>query len=238
MGNIDVVVNADGEEDPSNWPGWKLVLTFDRNVQHINTAHGKDSRCSGKKCEFVSRNWVAKQDQGPKLDLQFDINFQGGSKLTESNVVSVNIASTENDEEDRIYHEMCTKDEPEILQIVKDVPPPCDTKFVKINDVWGNQAGYTASMYLVNPTDESIVNYGVKIIMSNPFSQVNIYNAKHPKCDKATKTCDFRNYEGHRNAALVKGAPPKEFEFQVDHPANKPANIDEILVEGKTICKN
>jgi len=235
-GNIDIVVNADEKEDKSNWSGWKIVLTFDRPVQHINTGQGKDNRCDGMKCEFVTRNWIPKQ---AKLDLRFDINFQTSrSKFTASNVVSVKIASTEKDEKNRIYHEMCTELEQLKQQTVEKVVPPCDTDFVKIKNVFGNNAGYSASMYLVSPSSTQIVNYGVKIKMSNPFYQVNVYNAKNPNCDKSTKTCTFRNHEGHANAALVPGNPPKEFGFQVDHPTNKPSYIDEMIVEGKTICKN
>jgi len=236
MGNIDIVVNADEDEDPSQWPGWKLVLTFDKNIQHINTGHGKDNKCYGKKCEFVSRDWVAKQ--GPKLDLGFQIDFQGG-KITKNNVVSVKIASTtEKEEKNRIYHEMCTKDEPVKLQIVENVIPPCDTDFVDITNEYGNGAGYDARMKLISPLGKSIVNYGVKIIMSNPC-KVNVFNAKHLKCDEAKKTCNFRNYEDHANAALIPGNPPKEFGFNVNHPHDKPScYIDEVIVEGITICKN
>merc|ERR1712243_223185 len=83
-GTIDVAVDAD---TTSNWPGWKVKMTFDQNVRFINLAKGKDTKCSDKTCSFVTRNWVNKQ---AKLeDLGFQVRYRGRSAI---NVVNIEIA--------------------------------------------------------------------------------------------------------------------------------------------------
>jgi len=228
-GKVDVEVNANSKKEKSTWPGWKLVLTFDKKIDVIDGFHGKNDKCDGKICSFVSDNWIAKQNKDFKLALGFVITHQ--PMRQKPKVIGAKIASTELDEKHRTYYDLCPKEEPIVIKPrKKNDYPKCDEKFFKITSRQHNKAGYNGKLFLIHP--RTILNYRVEVKMSKPFNQMSVFNGKGHKC--SGKKCTFRNHEW--NAQLIQGKP-KAFEFNINYPANKHTYLAQMKINGRIICR-
>jgi len=182
-GTVDVWVNADSKK----WPGWEVVLTFDKDVKWISGfQHHDKNKCNGKTCSFLRDNWIAKKGQrNSNLDLKLDLGFlmwyQRYSKPPK--VIGAKIASTQLDEKHRTYYDLCSKEEPIVIKPKpENVYPKCDEKFVKITTRQHNKGGYNGELFLIYP--KTILNYKVEVKMNKPFDQMNVFNGPQMQREK------------------------------------------------------